>query len=425
VNLGSVEDYLDDDPKRPSTFEFADRIRPFLASLPDATLSVQAVKTSFSRGKPLQIVVTGEDTNTLNQVAGEVMKGIRSVPGVVDVDLDWRIGRPELAMDPIRWRMGRLGADAASVSSNVRGYITGLEAGKYREGGLEYDILVKMEPERTKSVFSAPDLPVMTALGSVPLKELTRFSYEAGPTRIVRKDRIRSVTVEADVVGRTVGEAFQEIRQGLKELSVPPGYSVKYEGDVEAMQETFRDMGIAFGLAVAITFLMIAAILESWAFAFIIILTVPLSAIGVIPAMVATNTAVSLYALMGLVMLVGLVVNNAIVIVDFAEGLRRSGEKAAEAIVEACRVRFRSILMADLTSIFAMIPLALGMGEGGALRAPMAVVAIGGLFAGGGLALFVIPPVYRLFWERREKMPVQRRGRWREVLLAFLRRPRD
>jgi len=163
---------------------------------------------------------------------------------------------------------------------------------------------------------------------------LTRFSYEAGPTRIVRTDRVRSVTVEADVVGRTVGEAFQEIRAGLEELSVPFGYAVKYEGDVEAMRETFTDMGMAFGLAVAITFLMVAAILESWSFAFIIILTVPLSAIGVIPAMVATNTAVSLYALMGLVMLVGLVVNNAIVIVDYAEGLRRGGSAAAEAIIE-------------------------------------------------------------------------------------------
>ncbi len=421
VNLGSVEAYLDDDPKRPSTFEFANSIRPFLATLPDTTLSVQAAKTSFSRGQPLQVVVTGEDTGILNRVAGEVMKVMRSVPGVVDVDLDWRIGRPELAMDPIRWRMGRLGADAASVSSNIRGYITGLEAGKYRESGLEYDILVKMEPDRTKSVFSAPDLPVMTPQGSVPLKELTRFSYEAGPTRIVRKDRIRSMTVEADVVGRTVGEAFQEIRAGLEELSVPFGYAVKYEGDVEAMRETFTDMGMAFGLAVAITFLMVAAILESWSFVFIIILTVPLSAIGVIPAMVATNTAVSLYALMGLVMLVGLVVNNAIVIVDYAEGLRRGGSSAAAAIIEACRVRFRSILMADLTSIFAMIPLALGMGEGGALRAPMAIVAIGGLFAGGGLALFVIPPVYRLFWERRERKPGPSRRSWRDFLPGSLR----
>jgi HAE1 family hydrophobic/amphiphilic exporter-1 len=282
-----------------------------------------------------------------------------------------------------------------------------------------------MEPERTKSVFAAPDLPVMTDRGSIPLKELTRFSYEAGPTRIVRKDRIRSVTVEADVVGRTVGEAFAEVRSGLEGLSVPPGYAVKYEGDVEAMRETFTDMGLAFGLAVAITFLMVAAILESWSFAFIIILTVPLSAIGVIPAMVATNTAVSLYALMGLVMLVGLVVNNAIVIVDFAEGLRRKGTHAAEAITEACRVRFRSILMADLTSIFAMVPLALGMGEGGALRAPMAIVAIGGLFAGGGLALFVIPPVYRLFWERREGKAGHPRQGSTGFLSKILGRARD
>ena len=167
-------------------------------------------------------------------------------------------------------------------------------------------------------------------------------------------------------------------------------------------------MGIAFALAVAITFLMIAAILESWAFSVIIMLTVPLSAIGVIPALVMTDTTMSLYGLMGMVMLVGLVVNNAIVVIDYAEVLRRGGMTPSKAIVEACSVRLRSIVMADATSIIAMIPLAIGSGDGGEMRAPMAIVAIGGLVAGGTLALFAIPPVYKLYWSLRIRLARRR-----------------
>ena len=163
-------------------------------------------------------------------------------------------------------------------------------------------------------------------------------------------------------------------------------------------------------MAVGLTFLITAAIIESYLFSIIIMLTVPLSVIGVVPLMVVMDTAMSLYGLLGVVMLVGVVVNNAIVIMDYAEYLRRhEGWEPRDAIVESCRVRFRPILMADVTSIVAMIPLALGLGEGGAYRAPMAIVVIGGLFAGGTLALFAIPPVYDRVWAVRQWFARRRR----------------
>jgi HAE1 family hydrophobic/amphiphilic exporter-1 len=147
---------------------------------------------------------------------------------------------------------------------------------------------------------------------------------------------------------------------------------------------------------------MIAAIIESYVFAFVIMLTVPLSLIGAVPMLFLTKTAISLYGLLGMIMLVGLVVNNAIVVVDYAERVRRMGHGPREAVIEACRIRLRPIVMADVTSVIAMTPLALGLGTGGPYRAPMALVVIGGLIAGGTLALFVIPPVYDRIWAFRE-----------------------
>ena len=409
THMGKVELTLDKDKTaRPSSFRIASDLRPFAASLPDATVSVQAARADFHSGKPLKVVVAGEDTGTLLRVAEQVKEIMRDVPGVVDVDLDWKLGRPELRLDPLRWRLGQLDLDVASLSEAVRGYITGLKAGTYREGGLEYDILAKLDPGKTESIFQTPELPILTPSGMVPLKELATFSTEAGPTRVVRKDRLRTVTVEGDVVGRSVGEAFGDIQKGIADIPLPQGYRFLFEGEAEDMRETFTDMGIAFALAVAITFLMIAAILESWAFSVIIMLTVPLSAIGVIPALVMTDTTMSLYGLMGMVMLVGLVVNNAIVVIDYAEVLRKGGMTPSKAIVEACGVRLRSIVMADATSIIAMIPLAIGSGDGGEMRAPMAIVAIGGLVAGGTLALFAIPPVYKLYWAVRIRLARRR-----------------
>ena len=350
------------------------------------------------RGKPIQVVVRGEEIGALNDLAVKVMEVLRGINGVVDVDLDWRTGRPEIQMIPDRLRMARLNFNSEDLSDMLRGYVTGLKAGVFREGGKEYDILVKLRAEEVSSPFQLPDLPFPTTAGFVSLRDLAALKETMGPTQILRKDRQRSITVDANVSGVTVGDVYRVIEQRLGEIPLPQGYRFTFAGEIQSIQENFGTLNFALGLAVLLTFLLIAAILESFLFAFVIMLTVPLSVIGVVPALILTQTPLSIYGLMGVIMLVGLVVNNAIVIVDYAEILRKEGKEPSEAIIEACKVRLRPIIMADATSVIAMVPLAMGLGAGGSYRSPMAIVAIGGLIAGGVLALFAIPPVYKLVW---------------------------
>ncbi|MCF7936005.1 MAG: efflux RND transporter permease subunit [Synergistales bacterium] len=399
VNQSRVRIFMDETPDRPSTFEIADMIRPYLAAIPDVTAAISAAGSGGGGpGKPIQISVLGPEINVLNRVAEQVLAIMRDTEGVVDAASDWKLGRPELELQPKRWRLAQLGIDMDHLAAEARGYITGSKAGVYREGGEEYDILVKLAPDRVDNIFQIPNLPVSINGGTVPLKLLADSTFGVGPTSIRRKERQRAVTVNADVSGTSVGEAFGRIQQGMDEISLPPGYRFDYGGEVEDIRENFRLLFIAFGMAVVLTFLMVAAILESYLFALVIMLTVPLSVIGFIPALVLTGTAISLYGALGVIMLVGLVVNNAIVIVDYAERMRIGGMTPGDAVWEAVTVRFRPIVMADMTSMIAMAPLALGLGVGGAYRAPMALVVIGGLLASGTLALFVIPPVYVKVW---------------------------
>lgn len=404
LNRATMRIYMDDDPKRPSTFEFANPLRPMLASLPDMKASVTASGGRGGvRGKPIQVVVRGDEVDELNNLAMKVMSLLRGIRGVVDVDLDWRTGRPEIQMIPDRLRMGRLNFNTEALSDLLRGYVTGLRAGVFRERGKEYDILVKLKSEEVSSPFQLPDLPFPTAAGFVSLRDLAVLKDTMGPTQILRKDRQRSITVDANVAGITVGEVYREIDSLLKEVPLPAGYRFSYSGEIQSIQDNFGDLNFALGLAILLTFLMIAAIIESFVFALVIMITVPLSIIGVVPALILTQTPLSVYGLMGVIMLVGLVVNNAIVIIDYAEIARKEGMSPSEAVIEACKVRLRPIIMADATSVIAMIPLALGAGAGGALRSPMAIVSIGGLVAGGVLALFAIPPVYKLVWKVKTK----------------------
>ncbi|MEA4880364.1 MAG: efflux RND transporter permease subunit, partial [Synergistaceae bacterium] len=404
LNRATMRIYLDDDPDRPSSFAFAAPLRPLLASLPDLKASVSAGGGRGGvRGKTIQVVVRGDETEVLNDLAMKVMGVLRSVEGVVDVDLDWRTGRPEIQLIPDRLRMGRLNFSTENLSDILRGYVTGLKAGVFRERGKEYDILVKLRSEEVSSPFQLPDLPFSTSAGFVSLRDLAMIEDTMGPTQILRKDRQRSITVDGNVSGTTVGEAYREIRPLIAEIPLPPGYRITYAGEIQSIQDNFGPLNFALGLAVLLTFLLIAAILESFLFACVIMLTVPLSVIGVVPALILTKTPMSIYGLMGVIMLVGLVVNNAIVIIDYAEIVRKEGKDPTEAIIEACRVRLRPIIMADVTSIIAMIPLAIGAGDGGSFRAPLAIGAIGGLVAGGVLALLAIPPVYELVWKAKSR----------------------
>ena len=416
VNQGThkaiIEAYFDQDPERLSTMEMADEMRPWLASRPGVESSVTGFRTGMGGGKPIQVVIKGENLETLYGLAEQVRDQIKNVPGIVDVGIDTEMGKPELQIIPVRWRLSQYGMNMTTLSHVVYGYLVGMNAGKFRQEGYEYDIKARISPDKAKDIFKVTELPIMTNYGLVPLKEFAEVRWRDGPTTITRKDRQKAVTVEADVRFISVGEATNNVRDAIADFVLPRGYEIDFGGDAEQMAETFAELGQTLAIAIGLTFIIIAAILESWFFAFVITLSVPLAALGVVPSMLLSGVSISLFALIGLIMLVGLVVNNAIVVIDYAEVRRREeGEHADVAIEKASAIRLRVLFMAISTAVISMVPLAFGTGLGGAFRQPIAFVAIGGLIAGGLVSLLAIPAVYKLYWRFRERLAAKREAR--------------
>ena len=390
--------YMSDDPDRPSSQEFADKLRPWFSRLPGVQISIAAVRSGF--GNPIEIQVKGSDLNQLYSFAEEIRARGRSIPGVRDLAIEMEMGKPELQVKPIRWRLAPLGLNISDLAGIIRGYLIGRDSGKFRQGGYEYDIKARIAREKASDIFNARDLPVMTGYGLVPLDEMADISWSDGPTEIRRVERERAVVVTGRVRYITSGEGNALMREVVNSMVIPDGVNVIFGGESEDMAENFIELIRTLVIAIIITYLVVASILESWTYGFIILATVPMAAIGVVPAMMISGVNISIFALIGMIMLVGMVVNNAIVVVDYAEVLRLKGTHPYEAVEEACRVRFKSLLMAVVTSVVSLVPL-LSTGRGSEMKRPIAVVAIGGLIAGGMLAMISIPAAYKIIWRLR------------------------
>ncbi|GHS99489.1 multidrug ABC transporter [Synergistales bacterium] len=400
VYRSSIAISLANDPNRPTTMDTADKIRPFLATLQGVEYVVYDTRRGFN--DPIEIRVSGQDMSVLYTLAEKIRARGRLIPGIRDLAIQTEMGKPELQILPIRWRLAPLGINISDLSSIVRGYLIGNDSGKFRRDGFEYDIKARLDRERAGDIYTVEELPIMTGYGIVPLKEMADVAWRDAPTEIRRIERERVITITGNVRYITTGEGNDKISEMLKNMEFPPGYSTSLGGEAEDMAEDFAELFRAMMIAIVITYIVVAAIMESWAYAFIILMTVPMALIGVIPAMLVSGTSISLFALIGMIMLIGMVVNNAIVVVDYAETLRIE-EKVHpyQAIEQASETRLKSLVMAIATSVASLLPLAMTTGQGAAMRSPIAVVAIGGLIAGGFLALLAIPAAYKIYWMMR------------------------
>lgn len=398
ISEAQVALYLNDDPKRPSTQDFADKIRPWLSELPGVQISIAATRSGF--GNAIEIQVKGEDLNVLYNFAEEIRRRGRDIPGVRDLTTEMEMGKPELQVKPIRWRLAPLGLNISDLAGIIRGYLIGRDSGKFRQGGYEYDIKARISREKASDIFTAHELPIMTGYGLVPLDEMADIEWSDSPTQIQRVERQRAVVVTGNVRYITSGEGNARMRELINSMEIPEGVTVNFGGEQEDMAENFTELIRTLVIAIVVTYLVVAAILESWVYSAVILATIPMAAIGVIPAMIIADVNISIFALIGMIMLVGMVVNNAIVVIDYAEVLRLKGEHPYKAVEEACHVRFKSLLMAVVTSVVSLVPL-LSTGRGSEMKRPIAVVAIGGLIAGGMLAMVSIPAAYKLVWRVR------------------------
>jgi HAE1 family hydrophobic/amphiphilic exporter-1 len=297
----------------------------------------------------------------------------------------------------------------SQIATMLQTVLSGTSAGTYRVGGSEYTILVKLEEAEKKSLREILDLPITNADGErVILRNVVATEPRRGPVFIERKDQERVIYVTANFAGRDMGAILADVRHGLESIPVPRDFSTPLGGDYEEQQKSFRELQLSFVLALVLVYMVMASLYESLRDPFVVMFSVPFAAIGVILMLFMTGTTFNVQSYIGCIMLGGIVVNNAILLVDHINLLRRrDGMPMAAAIEEGGRRRLRPILMTAATTMLAMTPLALGLGEGSEAQAPMARAIVGGLLSSTFITLIVVPAVYSLI---ASKQPVREAG---------------
>jgi HAE1 family hydrophobic/amphiphilic exporter-1 len=322
-------------------------------------------------------------------------EAIKDIPGAVDVNTSLETGRPELQIILDRDRISALGLSASQVTNAVSTFIKGTRASLFRDRGEEYEILVRLDPKSRESTGILKDLFVTSPRGDqIPLSSITQTRRSVSPTSILRRDQQRVTNISVTVQGQNLGEVTRKAEERLKRVEIPSDFSYEIGGSAQDMKTSFKWLGLAFGAAAFIVYMVMASLYESFMAPFIIFLTIPLCVVGVIVILLLTGTPLSVVAFIGVIMLAGIVVNNSIVLVDYANQLRAKGFAVREAVMEAGRTRLRPILMTSLTTIFGLAPLALGLGSGAEAWAPMARSVIGGLTTSTLVTLLVIPVIY-------------------------------
>jgi HAE1 family hydrophobic/amphiphilic exporter-1 len=345
------------------------------------------------------VEVRGFELGTLDTLSRRVVKSIADVPGITDVDVSRKAGVPELAIGVDRDKVASLGLSVRDVTRVIETAFAGSRAGEYRVGGNSYRILVQLENAEKRSPDEVLDLTLTTASGEqVALRNLVDTSLSRGPILIDRKDQQRLVSIRANVAGRDLGAVARDVQARLDQIPRPGGYALRIAGNFEEQQKAFRELLIALTLALTLVYMVLAAQYESLRDPLVVMGSVPLAAVGVLLILFLTRTTFNLQSFIGCIMLGGIVVNNAILLVDQAGQLRRAGSGVLDAVTEAGRRRLRPILMTTLTTILALLPLALGIGEGADAQAPLARVVIGGLTASMLVTLVLIPVVYSMFY---------------------------
>jgi HAE1 family hydrophobic/amphiphilic exporter-1 len=351
--------------------------------------------------------IRGQELDSLVKVADEVLLRIRDLPRVADARIDLQLTQPELEIEVNRAAAARYGLSVTQVADAIEAYLRGAETDRpYTEFSEKIDIRVRL-PEAERQALA--DVMTLTLEG-VPVRELVRVREGYGPVEIRRSDQNRTVQVLADVRGGGIASAVQSIEAAVADVPLPALTALKVGGENEEMRESFRSLLFAFGLALFLVFLIMAAKFESLVQPIVVLVSVPLAAIGAVAALALARDGLNAMSGIGLVILIGIVVNDAIIKVDFINQKRAEGAMKRHAILEAGRLRLRPIIMTTVTTVFGLLPMALGWGAGADLRAPLAVAVIGGLISATFLTLIVVPVVYSLMVSPAESVGVGSAG---------------
>ncbi len=399
VNEATIMIKLKDKKDRQfSSQEIQEIIRKNLPKIREAEISFMDMSQQMLGGSsPVEIKIFGKDLSRLKEIGNEIAKKISKIEGIRDAKSSLVESKPEIAIKIDREKAAHLGLSLGQIGATVRNSMQGVVATKLRQAGEEIDIRVRYRPEYRQDIEDVKRITIFSPLGKpILLGQVAEISKKQGPVKIDREDQSRVVLVTANVVGRDIGSIVKDIKKELADYSLPTGYFIEYGGSYKQMQDSFKVLTGALILAILLVYMVMASQFESLVYPFIVMFEIPLAFIGVGWALFITRQTLSLTSFMGIIMLAGIVVNNAIVLIDYVNQLRKKGMDTLNALIEGGTTRLRPILITSLTTIFGILPMALSQQEGSEMMRPMAITVIGGLLVSMMLTLVVIPVIYGL-----------------------------
>ena len=389
--------------------EIVEEVRRDIGDHPGAKINVtKQDHGGFGSSAPIAINIQGSDLNTLKNLADQLKEIVEQVPGTLEVNTSWQDGRPELQLRVNRQRATAYGITPSTIASTVQAAFQGTVATQIRLAGEEYDVLLQLNEGDRQSETDIKKLYLSTSTGgSIPITEVVDFIQTTGPNRISRENQTRQVQVTSQIEGSDLGKITGMIQEKIKqEMVLPPNYDIVFSGNAKEMQEAFGALALALLMAIVLVYIVIAIQYENLIHPLAIMGSLPLTLFGVSWSLFLTGRTFDVSAFIGVIMLTGIVVNNAIVLVDYIETLRSRGMDRTEAILEAGPTRLRPVLMTTLTTVLGLVPLGLGIGEGAEMNVSMATVVIGGLTFSTILTLVIVPIIYSVLddcasWAKR------------------------
>lgn len=349
----------------------------------------------MNAGEPIQILLKGDSYEKIMPVANELKRRIESIPGTNDVSISVQDGNPEIQIDINRDKMGMLGLDIASVGATIQNALSGNKDAKFRANNNEYDINIKFDQFDRRSAEDVKNIKFLNSTGKlISLSQFANVSQGSGPSMLERRDRRTAVTVKSNLLGTTTGIVSKQIDESLEKNPLPSGVEFKWTGDVERQAESFDALTLAFIAAFIFMYLVMVALYDSFIYPFVVLFSIPVAFIGAFLALNLSSSSMSMFTILGMIMLLGLVAKNAILIVDFANHKKMEGISSYDALIQAGAIRLRPILMTTIAMVAGMTPIAMASGAGSEWKNGLGWVLVGGLTSSMLLTVYVVPMAY-------------------------------
>ncbi|GAA0436533.1 efflux RND transporter permease subunit [Lentibacillus halophilus] len=369
-----------------------------LETVPGAEISVSASNSAAGMGDPIQLSLNGPEHQVLRDLADDVVNTISRIDGVRNAESSAGTGVPQMQIEVDNGKAAQYGLTKQQIISQIRLQFTGRVASTYREDGDEMNVTLMFPKEERSTISDLEDMSIHSPSGAtIPLVSLADLNEAQGPVTLQRENQEPQVNITSELAGRNLGRVSSDVEQALDDMAMPDGYTYDMGGQVEDMAESFGQLAVALVFSIFLVYAVMAVQFENALFPFVIMFSLPATVIGVLGGLYVTGLPLSIPAFIGVIMLAGIVVNNSIVLVDYINIVRRKGSDRHEAILEAGPSRLRPILMTTLTTILAMVPLGLALGQGSAMQQPLAITIIFGLSVSSIFTLLLIPVVYTLF----------------------------